>query len=648
MAHEDGQVSEESAETTAEVESVDEDSTGWIQKVRAKRKEQKEIEDELWQETGFQRILGGFWHNYIFMLFIMIFGMVMMGLIFPNYILPYPEAMGFKSVVSSLFSLLFTIFDVGIGSAVTRFVAEYVGRGEMKKGMEYLRFFIWFQMITGLLQVTIVAFWALRFATETTTFAPLVWFFIINSLVQYPGMLGIYRSALQAFQRYDKANIVSFVQMVFLESTTQIIFIFVGRWWGINTPYMGELMGATMGYIIGLYIDDFLAMVLAAKYFSDVLKPYGISIWDTFVPRFSKKVIKKALLFGSKNMAQGIFYQVSMLWITGVTMIWLPNYSTIIGLFSIADGLARLIIQDLPTKAAIAESYNSGKLRLTDYIIQSQFKWYGILTFFLTLEIGMLIPPVLGDIAANYASAAWMIPYLLISRFFIPPIHFSDSVQQGCDKPEYAAYSLAVQMVTRMITFTLLLNPGMIPSLIPGYNYTIAYLMADLPPIIAKNIFAWMLIDRKLVKIRVNIWQTFVAPFLAILPLIPINLGLLWLFNTYSTNQFIAIIMGLIFIVFLLFGAPTFIVFPMLGLVGGWDERSIEHLKNAALISGPSKPFVMTMYRISKWCWDRSPLKKIGKKYKIPYEDADREAIELIQKRAANLKEKKAEVSKVL
>ena len=38
-------------------------------------------------------------------------------------------------------------------------------------------------------------------------------------------------------------------------------------------------------------------MLLAGYFFSNILKPYNISIWDTFVPSFGKDVMKRALLF---------------------------------------------------------------------------------------------------------------------------------------------------------------------------------------------------------------------------------------------------------------------------------------------------------------------------------------------------------------
>jgi hypothetical protein len=67
----------------------------------------------------------------------------------------------------------------------------------------------------------------------------------------------------------------------------------------------------------------------------------------------------------------------------------------------------------------------------------------------------------------------------------------------------------------------------------------------------------------------------------------------------------------------------------MLGFVGGWDKRGLEHVKEAAEISGPSKKLTYFMYRTGKWAYDLSPLKVLGEKSRIPHEEADKEALEL-------------------
>jgi O-antigen/teichoic acid export membrane protein len=597
------------------------------------KKEKNELKNELWEKSGFTRVLAGFWYNYIFALGLLLYGILILGVLLPNFLLPYPEAMGYNNVVKSIFALFFTLMDVGVGAAVTRFVAEYVGKGQIRKCLEYIRFFIWFQMITGLIQITAIAIWVLEFARQAKDLQTLTWFFLLYSTIQFPGMLGVYSGALEGFQRFDKKNIVSFVQTIVLEMLTQIIFILLGRHYGRMNPQIGELMGATMGYIIGLYIDDFLAMLLAATFFSNILKPYGITMKETIIPSVSPKVAKQSLIFGVKTLGAGVFHQLTNLGIVAMTLIWLPNYATIIGLYTIADSLVRVTVQHLPTEAPISEAYNNGKKKLADYIMQGQWKYYGILTSFLAISVVQIMPIVIVSIAAGYGGASWMIPYLMISRLFVLPIQFSDRVQKGCNKPEYLSYSLMVEQTVRFITYVVLLSPGGLSQSIPNYNFAIAYLFCDLPAYFTKMLWAWFLIHRNLIKVKIPWWQM-LSPVIAVLPLVPINYGIVLLFTAYGTSSLlVSIVFALFILIFLLFGAPILVVFPILGLIGGWDERQLEHLRDAAEISGPSKGIVKLLYKGANWGYKHSPFKKWSQKFRIPWEDADREAYELLELR---------------
>jgi len=54
---------------------------------------------ELWDRPSFSRVLGGFWYNYVLAIGLLAYAIIFMALLFPNYILPFPEAMGFKNLV---------------------------------------------------------------------------------------------------------------------------------------------------------------------------------------------------------------------------------------------------------------------------------------------------------------------------------------------------------------------------------------------------------------------------------------------------------------------------------------------------------------------------------------------------------------------
>lgn len=62
---------------------------------------------------------------------------------------------------------------------------------------------------------------------------------------------------------------------------------------------------------------------------------------------------------------------------------------------------------------------------------------------------------------------------------------------------------------------------------------------------------------------------------------------------------------------------------PLYGLLGAWDERSLEDFRKAALISGPSKFVIMGMYKLTRWGHEHSPLKN---RFQIEYEKGLEEA----------------------
>nr|MDO8119199.1 hypothetical protein [Candidatus Sigynarchaeota archaeon] len=382
-----------------------EQNTGLMQK--AKELEEKGDTDFLWKKVGYHRPLASFWWMYSLILVLALPGLLVIGYVIPQLILPFPSALGFSALTTQFFGLFFTIMDVATAPAVERFIAEYSVK-DARQALKYINFFIWFQMFTGLVQITAVAVYCFYFMPRQLEYA--IWFFIIYSTTQYPGWLASFNGALIGFQQFDKANRVNVLQSVLIQSATQIGFILLGRWVGIQVPAIGELIGATTGYIIGTYLDDFVAMILSAYYFSKIMAPFGIRLRDAFTPVFDKKIARECLTFGGKLLLAHVINSAINFAILWMVISWLPNYAIITGLYAIADGIARIITVSFTITPAISEAFNNGKQELTRYIVESQWKNWFLLASFLTVEVAMFIPPVLAAIGGNYAAAAPMIP----------------------------------------------------------------------------------------------------------------------------------------------------------------------------------------------------------------------------------------------
>ena len=115
--------------------------------------EVKSVEAE-WQKIGFHRPLGGLLYNVVVIFIAAGFGIVLTVWVIPNLILPFPEALGYTTITTNLFSVYFTLMDLGIANAIQRFVAEENIKNP-KKAIQYMQFFIWYEMIGGGAEVTL-------------------------------------------------------------------------------------------------------------------------------------------------------------------------------------------------------------------------------------------------------------------------------------------------------------------------------------------------------------------------------------------------------------------------------------------------------------------------------------------------------------
>ncbi|GAB4309756.1 MAG: hypothetical protein Kow0069_09320 [Promethearchaeota archaeon] len=574
-----------------------------------------------WRVVGVHRPLGGYWYNYVLDLGGLVLSFVMLSVLLP-LILPFSETLGFQTVVANLFKLTFTLFDVGVGSAVSRFIAEHAAASP-KRAVRYVSFFIWFQTFTGLVQVTGLALYVLTFVPATNV-AYLGWFMLAYSTIQYPGMLSIFHAALSGFQRFNKAYFVSFVQGSLLQVTTQVACVLLGRWWGVSNPAYGEMWGATLGWIVGAYVDDFLAFLLAAKMFRGVLGEVGVDLRlrDAFKANFSKDEALACLSYGFKVMGASVASNVYALVSTVMFVNVLPAYGTWIGLIEVADMVARFASKcELPINAPFAEAYLNGKHDLARYYLAYQWKLYGMMTFMWLVEILALAVPVIavvGDQFGNYGLAAQVVPWLMLSRATVSTIHFSDGVMLGADKPEAVFYALLLQRtvgVAFRYLFLVELRLGWVG--IP---------LADAIEFNSKVAFAWWFIQAKVLKVRVPWWQAFGASSLAAGGLWAVNAAALrWAFPALRDS------VGLVpasaaFLAMALFAFPALVYFPLYGLAGGWDDGALDDFRAAAALSGPSKPFVLLLYHGTRLGARFSPLTN---KFPVPVEGARRQAEEL-------------------
>ena len=613
-----------------------------------------------WDEVGFSRPIGGFFYNYILFILGALIVLAIGGTLLPA-IVPFPEIFGYATFVTGYFKLLFLLFDAGLGDALGRFLPEYRIKNP-KKCLEYISFFIWFQMITGLVQVTMVAVFVFSWLPQLNI-VHLAWLMIVYSTVQYPGMLSVFTNVLRSFQQFGKIQLISFLQDTFLQNITTIIFTLLFGFIFNDIPQFGFVFGAALGYIVGQYVDDFLSLILGAVFFSQVMNATGFSAMDAIRPRFSRAVVKESLAFGLKSMIGPTFGAFWEFFRLTVISLFLPSYTTYLGLLSLAQGIANLANIAGPmaswTGISFSEAYNNNKLNLTYYYTKNALKWMCFITFFFLPQIIIALPPLLLS-AIQILGSDWVLAIPLIAPLTIEPLlrtfssmpfsiipkvgrKLGDTEVDG--KIEYQAmkghHILQRQGFSLLETGLSFLSLLLFINIFPVTVYT--FIFANVPVRLLMVIIGWIYINKKVVKLKINDWigqgviataiaTAFFALFLFILTYIiypPLYDATVIAFADTGIGEYLGLLPGIGIILASLLLFPAGIFAPLYAFFGGWDDNTLEDFRKAAELSGPSKGITMMMYKVSKWVHDRSPWKN-----KFEFKDADlamKEANELLE-----------------
>jgi hypothetical protein len=154
-------------------------------------------------------------------------------------------------------------------------------------------------------------------------------------------------------------------------------------------------------------------------------------------------------------------------------------------------------------------------------------------------------------------------------------------------------------------------------------------IFGELPGVILKVILTWIYTNKAIIKVRINIWQTFVVPTLASAIFLGVGLAFnalyLQLITAFAGQ---ALVPTIIYAFVLCFGL-TLTLYPFcVGFLGGWDTRSLADLKFATYYSGPSKFFAQLFYKMTELGIKKSPLHN---RFPIAVEGIDAEIQKLTQ-----------------
>ncbi len=521
-----------------------------------------------WEEVGFHRPLAGFLVALSIGLVLFIPLIIYQNLILPTYILPSAQALGIWGRVVQFFNLAWAFFDMGTSIAFIKYLSEHRVR-DPKKGIQYGQVFVWWQILSGAVQVTLVVGLASTMAPRSA-YALYAWSVIIHALIQLPGCYQVMRHALTGFQRLDYSRFLDIGLNVLFPMLVQPIFVGAMFYWGRAHPVFGGAMGGLLGLGMAAYAAELLTFGLGWWLYRRV----GYNARILFLAHFDWQVVKTSFRFGVFEMLGSAAWSFGQAMEIAITQARLINYAEIWGNWGMAQNFifAFNVTQTLNdgVMPAISEAFSSGKRLLSQYYTVMAYKYNGLVSAFLAAVLLAIAPRfIIGSTGVEFERAAiYVIPLTLWGAVQYPS-WVGDNVQLGSNKPYLKSILVFSEQIIRLVLAWTLLARFQVTALI------IAYFVG----LFAKGIAAYFINHKICFPQRFYVWQSLVAPLLAGAA----HYGLLWWVTGYiwKGDQITSV---LIFFIGVL---PSFPVYMFLyGLFGGWDKDTLAELEEAAALTG--------------------------------------------------------------
>jgi O-antigen/teichoic acid export membrane protein len=543
-----------------------------------------------WEEVGFHRPLGGFLVALSIGLVLFIPLIIYQNVILPVYILPSAQALGIWGRVMQFFNFAWLFFDMGTSIAFVKFLSQY-RVDDPRKGIQYGQVFIWWQALSGAIQVALVVAVAGTLAPKSA-YALYAWSVIVHAFIQLPGFYQVMRQALSGFQRQDYARYLDMGLNLVFPMLVQPVFVSLAYAWGKANPQFGGAMGGLLGLGVAAYASELLTFLLGLGLY----RRAGYNPKVLFLAHFDWEIVKTSFKFGVFEMLGSLAWasgQAAEIWITQARLI---NYAEIWGNWALAQNFifAFNVTQTINegTMPAISEAISHGKKILSQYYSVMLYKWNGLGSFFLgAVLLAVADRFILGASGPEFVRAARYVIPLIIWGAFQYPSWVGDNVQLGSNKPYLKSLLVFSEQVVRVVLALILLERFQINALI------IAYFVG----LFGKGIVAYFVNHKLCYPQRFYFWQSLIAPLLAAavhFALLRWLTGLIW-----QGDQITSV---LIFFIGILPSFPLYMFFY--GLAGGWDKDTLEELHQAVALTGFVRPLAWLIWKATGLGARLSPL----------------------------------------
>jgi O-antigen/teichoic acid export membrane protein len=576
----------------------------------------KEQKAKAWDTIGLHKQISGFFISLFIALLAAGPQIVLILFIYPRYIMPFPQAAGIYQITTDLFAAVWLVLDVGTSIAlVTFFSAHRIERPE--KAIHYIQIFIFWQLITGVIQFSIVAMLSLFVFPTIETYAYLSYHILIHSMIQFPGFLSVMLLTLRALQRSDLEQIsnllVSFVFKLGVAYLCVILFRDIFR----DSVKYGEIFGAIVGLNMGAWIGNFADF--GFSYF--LFRRAGYSGKMLFRWDFTKEEVIEVLKYGIRLVMGNVWVPAVATLQAFLLIQFVKDYGSEMAYYQLASQIGALIalvgmyVDSL--QAPISEAYvykrDYHKEAYLGRIYVTTFKWVNILSFFLTSSlfvIGWRL--ILGFSGPTWGRAVFYLNAYILFQILSPYAWIGDKFFLGSQMPDMAMKIWLVEQGTRAIGLLIF---------IPLYG-VLGILIAYFPALIAKDTLCILYIRRKIVAPPWYWWQLWIAPFIAAV----INFVLLEFYAQLIWDGSILTSLVLFFTaIFIFLNVYSFLT----GYLGAWDENELKELNLAVKISPKGLNLISGMIYFSARLGSRMKSPFVGRSKISLWEQAQVEMDEL-------------------
>jgi len=603
--------------------------------------------DDSYRTIGMHRLIGGWYYSMLTVLIGTFFLIAMFSFILP-LIMKYPEIEGYNKIVYGFLGFTFGFFDLGssrgqdptvagqLNDGLLRFVGEYEHINP-KRAFRYIQIFVWFQMFTGIIQIaliSIVAFWWIPF----TSVAHLAWFFLGYSLIQFPGCLQIFESIFKGFQQIHLFTIYTFLKDTVIKYGIQIGCILIGLSIGRSNPTLGEVMGATLGYIFSFWIEMIISFGLGSILFSFKMKSYGVKIKDLFGIDFDKNLVFETLGFSVKLWFGTLTGQAGDFLVNLMYVAFIPNYGIWLGLISFTQQISTITaMQGIMVRNAtptLAEAYMNNKKALFRFYVMNLLKYHGFISSYFLIPMLVFLPTLFGGLIGiipgleNYLPIVRMLPMLMVTETLLNPTDsLSGQLFVSINKPFISVLLNLINTPVRVLTIFLLAKLGLSWQAIVLGSAVQRFVIV---------VIRFLYVQKRLVQLPWNsfgfYWQSYIVPLI----IAAITVPFLILIRKYIIapvlglgSTIISISIGISVYLFCLFIYPIFIYTPLYSALGGFENYGIELFEKSVKLSGPSQFITKPMLWLIKVSSKNS---KLHNRFSLPgIELAEQERFELNQ-----------------